>query len=161
MKDLNNLEVTLIKKYLISKNLDYEYFLNKFYPQFQFKDSNNLPKSHTLSIWEIIKIFETTIEEKFRKLNGAFYTPYFVVDYINTRVISENLNKEIKVIDPACGSGIFLIFLIDALFKLKQRLKKSYKDTIKSLFNERYNVYYFLNGKEVQMKGTSLDGPMT
>ena len=109
----------------------------------------------------MVKIFETTIEEKFRKLNGAFYTPYFVVDYINTRIISENLNKEIKVIDPACGSGIFLIFLIDALFKLKQRLKKSYKDTIKSLINERYNVYYFLNGKEVQMKGVSLDGPMT
>jgi type I restriction-modification system DNA methylase subunit len=125
MKNLNNLEISLLKEYLISKNLDYKYFLTKFYPH--FKDLDNVSPKHNLSIWEIIKIFETTIDEKFKKLNGAFYTPYFIVDYINTHVILENSNKEIKVIDPACGSGIFLI---DALFKLKQKLQKSYKKLV-------------------------------
>ncbi len=114
-------------KYLILKNLDYECFLDKFYSQIEIPPVLFEPLPKTLSIWEIIKRFETTIDEKFKKLNGAFYTPYFIVDYINTSVILKNQNKDLKVIDPACGSGVFLV---DALYKLKQKLKKSYKELV-------------------------------
>lgn len=124
---LTQFEQGLLKKYLISKKLDGEFFLSKFYEQvadepllFEFTDS-------TLDIWEIIKKFETTIDERFKKLNGAFYTPYPIVDYINSRVISENKNKDIRVIDPACGSGAFLV---DALLKLKQKINKSFKELV-------------------------------
>ncbi|MBC7330275.1 N-6 DNA methylase [bacterium] len=130
MKAVNGLtqfEQEILKKYLISKKLDYKCFLSKFYSQiydppllFESPDEN-------LTIWKIIEKFETTIDENFKKLNGAFYTPYFIVDYINTRVILENSNEDIKVIDPACGSGVFLV---DALFKLKQKLQKSYKELV-------------------------------
>ncbi|MEO0088220.1 MAG: N-6 DNA methylase, partial [candidate division WOR-3 bacterium] len=70
-----------------------------------------------------------TIDENYRKLNGAVYTPLFVVDYINKKVILENDTTNIKVIDPACGSGVFLI---DALFKLKEKTKKSYKELVEN-----------------------------
>ena len=66
------------------------------------------------------------IEEKpeVRKAGGVYYTPQYVVDYIveNTigRLIKGKSPKQIsnvKIIDPACGSGSFLIgayqYLID------------------------------------------------
>jgi len=51
-----------------------------------------------------------------RKAGGIFYTPEYIVDYIvkNTvgRFLSERKPKEIqnlRILDPACGSGSFLI----------------------------------------------------
>ena len=58
------------------------------------------------------------IEEKpeVRKAGGVFYTPQYIVDYIvkNTvgKLIDEKAPKEIdkiKIFDPACGSGSFLV----------------------------------------------------
>lgn len=127
VNDSTQFEQEILKQYLISKKLDYKYFLSKFYPQIEVPSLLSESAGTNLSIWELIKRFETTIDENFKKLNGAFYTPYFIVDYINNHVISKNSNKDIKVIDPACGSGVFLV---DALFKLKQKLQKSYKDLV-------------------------------
>ncbi len=126
--NLEEFEQKIIKDYLISKGLDYKSFLNRFYERLRiepllFEGSDNL------NIWEIIKRFETTIDEKFKKLNGAFYTPYFIVDYINRKVILGQKNAEIKVLDPACGSGIFLI---DALFKLQAITRKTFKELVEN-----------------------------
>ena len=58
------------------------------------------------------------IEEKpeVRKAGGVYYTPQYIVDYIvkNTvgKLIEGKTPKEIskiKILDPACGSGSFLI----------------------------------------------------
>jgi type I restriction-modification system DNA methylase subunit len=64
-----------------------------------------------------------------RKQKGIVYTPLFVVDYINRKTIVENESKDILVLDPACGNGIFLL---DALFKLKQKTGKSYKEIVEN-----------------------------
>jgi type I restriction-modification system DNA methylase subunit len=132
--DLDGFEIKLLRSYLVSKNLDFDYFLSKFYLQSEFKNPFDLLNFSLppLSLWDLINTFETTIDEKFKKLNGAFYTPLFVVDYITNRVILENQDEDINVIDPACGSGIFLV---SALFKLKQLTGKSYKELVeKNLF---------------------------
>ncbi|MDR1739516.1 MAG: N-6 DNA methylase, partial [Bacteroidales bacterium] len=59
-----------------------------------------------------------TIEEKpeVRKAGGVYYTPQYIVDYIvkNTvgKLVENKAPKEvsdIKICDPACGSGSFLI----------------------------------------------------
>ncbi len=59
-----------------------------------------------------------TIEDKpaVRKAGGVYYTPQYIVDYIieNTvgKLIKDKAPKEIskiKIADPACGSGSFLI----------------------------------------------------
>ena len=59
-----------------------------------------------------------TIEEKpeVRKAGGVYYTPQYIVEYIvkNTvgKLIENKTPKEvsdIKIVDPACGSGSFLI----------------------------------------------------
>ena len=62
---------------------------------------------------------EITIHKdaKKRKEQGIYYTPIFVVDYIVRNALKPVLDKctsiqdlkKIKVLDPACGSGSFLI----------------------------------------------------
>ncbi len=67
-----------------------------------------------------------SIEEKpeVRKAGGVYYTPQYIVEYI----VNETLGKliagktpeeisQIKVLDPACGSGSFLIGAYEALLK--------------------------------------------
>lgn len=66
----------------------------------------------------INKAHHAVIEEKpeVRKAGGVYYTPQYIVDYIveNTlgKLIKGKTPKEIekiKVVDPACGSGSFLL----------------------------------------------------
>jgi N-6 DNA Methylase len=66
-----------------------------------------------------------------RKAGGIYYTPEYIVDYIvkNTvgRFLSERKPKEIqhlRILDPACGSGSFLIRAYKELEGYYQTLKK-------------------------------------
>lgn len=84
-----------------------------------------------------------------RKTQGVFYTPEYVTDYIcrntiipylsksNTNTVSELVNeyseniselenkiKEIKIVDPACGSGAFLIKAVDILLEIYKEIQK-------------------------------------
>ena len=67
-----------------------------------------------------------TIEEKpeVRKAGGVYYTPQYIVDYIVKNTVGKIIAgkdpadvSSIKIVDPACGSGSFLIgayqFLLD------------------------------------------------
>src|SRR3989344_3525525 len=63
----------------------------------------------------------------YRKEQGIYYTPTYVVDYIVKNTIGEiakdkkfNL-KNIKVLDPACGSGSFLMKAFDYLVTLDKK----------------------------------------
>jgi len=58
------------------------------------------------------------IEEKpeVKKAGGVFYTPQYIVDYIVRNTVGEKIKNKtpdevakIKVCDPACGSGSFLV----------------------------------------------------
>ncbi|WP_114939633.1 N-6 DNA methylase [Mucilaginibacter endophyticus] len=61
----------------------------------------------------ISNIYEQFIGDGKRLQNKSFYTPSFLVDYILTesvtKKLSENGDISCKVLDPSCGSGIFLI----------------------------------------------------
>jgi adenine-specific DNA-methyltransferase len=62
-----------------------------------------------------------------RKEQGIYYTPTYIVDYIVKNTIGELAkNKKvdmskIKVLDPACGSGSFLIKAFDYLVALNKK----------------------------------------
>lgn len=83
------------------------------------------------------------VEEKpeVRHAGGVYYTPQFIVDAIVKETVGrkiEGLNPdeivEIKILDPACGSGSFLIGAYDYLieyhraFYEKNRTVKKYRD---------------------------------
>jgi methylase of polypeptide subunit release factors len=58
----------------------------------------------------ISSIYEEFLHREKSKLNGAYYTPPMLVDFVLDRVMPwSNLNYELSILDPACGSGIFLV----------------------------------------------------
>lgn len=48
-----------------------------------------------------------------KKKNGQFYTPEHIVEYIIQYL---SIDKKMKIIDPACGTGSFLIPIIQKLY---------------------------------------------
>ncbi|MEM5867758.1 MAG: N-6 DNA methylase [Candidatus Aenigmatarchaeota archaeon] len=78
---------------------------------------------------DIVKDYEK------RKKAGIYYTPTHVVEYIIKRTIEEALQNKsieevskIKILDPACGSGSFLIKAFDFL---KEYYEKANKEEMK------------------------------
>lgn len=62
----------------------------------------------------ISNVYELFIGESNQQAEGAYYTPLFLVDYILKETVDKKLsqtesNYTCKVLDPACGSGIFLV----------------------------------------------------
>ena len=63
-----------------------------------------------------------------RKSQGIFYTPKYIVDFIVRQTLGEVLRKtkkkditKIKVLDPACGSGSFLIAAYDKILETLEK----------------------------------------
>ncbi|MDI9358649.1 MAG: N-6 DNA methylase [Phycisphaerales bacterium] len=86
---------------------------------------------------------KTVVELKpdVRKAGGVYYTPQYIVHYIVKNTIDELINEktpqevsDIKIVDPACGSGSFLLgayqYLIDWHKDYYQK-NKSKKNPIK------------------------------
>lgn len=73
-----------------------------------------------------------------RKDSGSYYTPDYVVDYLLDRSIkgSENLEK-FQILDPACGSGHFIV---GAIRTLSNRCAEHEKSDDKSLEQIRSEV---------------------
>lgn len=66
-----------------------------------------------------------------RKSEGIYYTPVYIVDYIVRNTVKEyikgksiaSINK-VKILDPACGSGSFLIKAFDILVEECEKIRK-------------------------------------
>jgi len=66
--------------------------------------------------------FELTAKRERRKEHGIYYTPRFITNYIVKETVGRFLKERsynemlnIKILDPACGSGSFLIRAYDEL----------------------------------------------
>ncbi|MEO8232038.1 MAG: N-6 DNA methylase [Ignavibacteriota bacterium] len=98
---------------------------------------------------ELLKTTKTQVkvdesgEAKKRKTQGIFYTPQEIVDFIIQNTLVPKLNhcksvkdlEKIKVIDPACGSGSFLIKAYDYFYTAYKALEEKKRHT-SSLFFE-------------------------
>lgn len=70
-------------------------------------------------------IYETFISDQGSQ-DGAYYTPSYVADFVLDRVLPWDGTKwDLKVLDPACGSGIFLV---KSFQRLIQRWKRAHPD---------------------------------
>jgi len=67
-----------------------------------------------------------------RKEQGIYYTPTYIVDYIVRNTLGELLKntkidpEKIRVLDPACGSGSFLLKVFDILNEYYKEHDKNY-----------------------------------
>ena len=116
------------------------YFLNKFSLDYSSSSiltdylqnyNRNTELSYQIDALGInsVKILENCLEllipENDRKLNGAFFTPSYIVDYI----IDEIKPKETdRTIDPSSGCGAFLVGLVEYYH---QQYGKSVKEIVK------------------------------
>lgn len=79
---------------------------------------------------EIVKEEEN---EDIRKILGQYYTPGYVVDYIVKNTVEPLVNKhkgdlrQLKILDPACGSGSFLIKCYEIFRKAYEKKNKEQK----------------------------------
>ena len=85
--------------------------------------------SSDLFLGKIIRLTEghrAVVEEKpeVKKAGGVYYTPTYVVDYIVQTTVGHLLEGQtpkqaakLKIVDPACGSGSFLIGAYEYLLK--------------------------------------------
>lgn len=83
----------------------------------------------------ISNVYELFIGQKKQEIEGAYYTPLFLVDYILNGTIDTKFQNEVnlgfcKVLDPACGSGIFLV---EALRKIIERYQDLNPEYIKNI----------------------------
>jgi type I restriction-modification system DNA methylase subunit len=68
-----------------------------------------------------------------RKEQGIYYTPSYIVDFIIKNTVGEilrdkkNKSDKIRILDPACGSGSFLIKAYDVLNDFWKEKNKDYE----------------------------------
>lgn len=135
---LNSHEVNLIETHLvysfIQKNkLEYTNspIISKLLEGF---NANSIIYSlvSTLEIKDL-KLLENYLEllipENDRKINGAFFTPTYVVDFIIKEV---SPNNDDKCLDPSCGCGAFLIGLVEYY-------QRTFNKSVKNIIRE--NIY--------------------
>ena len=99
---------------------------------FSLIDADVLGNIYEQYLGHILK--KTTLSESKakRKSEGIYYTPSYIVQYIVNNTVGELVKKKkidvakIKILDPACGSGSFLIKTFDVLNRYYSS-KKGYK----------------------------------
>ena len=76
---------------------------------------------------------EVIEKEEVRKAHGVYYTPKYIVDYIVENTVGElikdktpNQISKIRILDPACGSGTFLIGAFDRIISEHKKYYKSF-----------------------------------
>ena len=95
----------------------------------------------------ISNVYEDFIGEENQAKKGVYYTPIFLVDYIIKETVEEyfktNKNEHnCKVLDPACGSGIFLVQALRRMIECYQKINEitsTKTDILKKIAEE--NIY--------------------
>jgi type I restriction-modification system DNA methylase subunit len=93
------------------------------------------------------------IEDKpeVRKAGGVYYTPQYIVDYIVSQTVGKLLAErktpadvaQLKILDPACGSGSFLLGAYDALIEWHIQYYQSTVNSQQSAVNRRASDAYY------------------
>ncbi|MGH1433804.1 MAG: HsdM family class I SAM-dependent methyltransferase [Lewinella sp.] len=131
---INGLESGIIRHYLQRRGISAEdsHFLSSYLDQSGHDESIESHELDKLGI-ETIKDLEHTLEllipKEDRKLNGAFFTPDYIVDHIIDEV---GPSEDDLCADLSCGCGAFLLGLV-------RYFQKKYQKTILEIVSE--NVF--------------------
>ncbi len=104
---------------------------------FPFYDFNIIPVELISNIYEILLGKEKQDNDK------AFYTPEYLVDYIVNRTVGNCFlkEKECKILDPSCGSGIFLVKSLQKILECSAETTGFLQDKDKINALVRENIY--------------------
>jgi methylase of polypeptide subunit release factors len=113
--------------------------IRQLHLDFQAYDFRYIPVETLSAIYEqfIIDRKET------RREKGAIYTPEILADYLLSEVEwAKKLKRGMKILDPACGSGVFLVLAYRRLIE-KERVhlgRDLTPDELKSILESIYGV---------------------
>lgn len=131
--DIRNASNKMFKelKDFLEGNIDLK---NNQLVMFPMYDFNIIPIELISNIYEILLGNEVQKKEK------AFYTPEFLVDYILEKTIINDSkdNRVYSVLDPSCGSGIFLVKAYKKILEQNDNLTD--KEIVNILKNNIYGV---------------------
>ena len=124
----------LIKRCFIDGNISDNEILFENWRLFNFE---------IIQIELLSEIYENFLGE-LRHERGQFYTPYNLVEFILSDKLPINNNYDVKVLDPACGSGIFLVESYKRIIKRWKKAnntnKISFENLKKLLLNNIYGI---------------------
>lgn len=121
---ISTVEQAIIKRFIKRNEIPFQKtpILNSYFESNIFTDEVFLDIEDFETLANFLEIL---IPQNDRKLNGAFFTPRYIVDFI----INEIQPKENEItLDPSCGCGIFLIGLI-AYYR--QNFRKTIREIIR------------------------------
>ncbi len=83
----------------------------------------------------VSNVYEKFIGRSNQADQGAYYTPLFLVDYIQKQTVTEYFNSNLekyncKVLDPACGSGVFLVETLRQIILQYRLVNPDYNESL-------------------------------
>lgn len=131
--NIDEIEKHLFYLYYTQNKFDYSKctFLNNYLDNLVINDglTKKISSLKITSIESLDNYLELLIPQHDKKVNGAFFTPKYIVDFI-IKTVSPKIGD--RNLDPSCGCGAFLIGLVDYY-------KTTYNKTIKSIVKD--NVF--------------------
>ena len=126
---------------------------NSYRYDFSFIESDVLGNIYEQYLGNILKSTSkrAKLEESrtHRKEQGIYYTPSYIVDYIVKNTVGEYIKthspeeiKKVRILDPACGSGSFLIRVykeLETYWENKYKTEHGIQETLK--FDEAESFY--------------------
>lgn len=146
-KELKDADLTEFR-FFLQPNIDNKKQLY-FWDLYSFKD---------LPIELISNIYELFLKKEENK--GVVYTPPILVDFLIDEMmpLSNKCPEEFKIIDPSCGSGIFLVNAYKRLiqwWQIKNEWKEPTVEILKSIMEN--NIYGLdLKGEAIEVAKFSL-----
>lgn len=131
----NDIKIEYLDKLFLFFTTDYQSGQGTLFP-YQF---NNIP------IQLISHVYEAFLKNDTKKGKGIYYTPSFVVNFMLSRSLKAKANENpmLTVLDPAVGSGAFLVesfkIIRDALAK-KQNRQLTYFEKKEILENQLWGI---------------------
>lgn len=126
-------EKHLLYSYIHSKKIDLKIntILKSYFRGLTINDSllKIIESFNIQTIKDLEKCLELIIPTSDRKLNGAFFTPDYIIDFIINEM---QPSYDAKNLDPSCGCGAFLI-------GLTEYYQRTYNKSIRSTIRE--NIY--------------------
>ena len=145
-EQIKGVHLKLIKQCFINGDLDNESL---------FKDWR-IFKFDIINIELLSQIYENFLNEIDKKDSGSYYTPPELVELILNEVLPINSKDyNIKILDPTCGSGIFLV---EAYKRIVQRWQNAHPTeiiTFKILKERMQNSIYGIEINENSIKVTT------
>ena len=86
-------------------------------------DFSQIPIELISNIYETFFNLEDSLQnKKYSSQNGAFYTPYYLADFMNDRCMEKFTERRSPIVmDPACGSGVFLVGAFKRIVERQRR----------------------------------------